>query len=304
MTPAAGTQAEMPAVELDVAALRAWPLPLAEHADKHARGTALVIGGSPRTVGAVILAGIAALRMGAGRLQIAVAEPAATAVAVAVPEALVEGLPVHADGRLRPRRAVERLTPLAAVADAVLIGPGLRTDPATTDFVDALVTHVPPATIVVLDAAAADRELIARVAPRLRGRSIVVANPGEVAELLGIPRERRDAADPAQLAARHGVVVVSNGCVAGPDGRRWQCHLGGPGLGTSGSGDVLAGLAVGAAARCGDSAHAACWATWAHAASGRRLATTNGETGFIAREIADGVPPVVAAVARAGGPGG
>src|SRR5829696_1215679 len=73
-------------VGLDADLIDRWPLPLDEDGDKHVRGTVLVIGGSPVTPGAVILAGIAALRMGAGRLQIATAEGPASAVAVAVPE--------------------------------------------------------------------------------------------------------------------------------------------------------------------------------------------------------------------------
>src|SRR4051794_41763115 len=59
---------------LDADALRRWPMPDLATADKYSRGTVLVIGGSPSTPGAVVLAGIAALGMGAGRLQIATAE--------------------------------------------------------------------------------------------------------------------------------------------------------------------------------------------------------------------------------------
>ncbi len=50
--------------------LRDWPLPTPD-GGKHARGTVLVIGGARATVGAVRLAGVAALRAGAGVLQLA-----------------------------------------------------------------------------------------------------------------------------------------------------------------------------------------------------------------------------------------
>ena len=50
------------AVPLDAALLRAWPMPVRQGGDKFARGTAAVVGGSPRTPGAVRLAGEAALR--------------------------------------------------------------------------------------------------------------------------------------------------------------------------------------------------------------------------------------------------
>ena len=79
--------------------LLGWPLPEAEDgADKHARGTALVIGGDATTPGSVLLAGLAALRVGAGRLQVATAEETATAIGVAAPEAKVMGLPLPALG--------------------------------------------------------------------------------------------------------------------------------------------------------------------------------------------------------------
>ena len=60
---------------------------------------------------------------------------------------------------------------------------------------------------------------------------------------------------------------------------------GSPGLGTSGSGDVLAGLVVGAAARCGDAEQATCWATVAHTESAASLARRFGELSFLARDL-------------------
>ena len=108
-----------------------------------------------------------------------------------------------------------------------------------------------------------------------------------------------DVDDLHELSRRHGAVVVSFGDVVAPDGRWWACRTGGPGLGTSGSGDVLAGLVAGAAARCREAAQAACWGTWAHATSGRRLASSVHEVGFIAREIADEVPATMRTLAAA-----
>jgi NAD(P)H-hydrate repair Nnr-like enzyme with NAD(P)H-hydrate dehydratase domain len=63
-----------------------------------------------------------------------------------------------------------------------------------------------------------------------------------------------------------------------------------PGLGTSGSGDVLAGLVLGAAARCDDVAQAVCWGTYAHAQAGDRLAGRMGALSFLARELVAEVP--------------
>ena len=83
-------------------------LPLPQHdegASKHDRGSVLVVGGSRQTPGAALLAGIAALRVGAGRLQIATASSVAVQLAVAVPESLVRGLPETPGGALAPAGA-------------------------------------------------------------------------------------------------------------------------------------------------------------------------------------------------------
>ena len=81
------------------ALLKAWPLPdMAKAEGKEARGRVLVVGGSRDIPGAVWLAGVAALRTGAGKLHIATAREAAIALAVALPEAKVTGVPTDADG--------------------------------------------------------------------------------------------------------------------------------------------------------------------------------------------------------------
>jgi ADP-dependent NAD(P)H-hydrate dehydratase len=280
---------------LSASLLRNWPLPLDPEDDKHSRGTVMVIGGSPRTPGAVLLAGVAALRMGAGRLQLATAEPVATALAVAVPEALVEPVGVTAAGALVAPDALERLASRLGQASAVLVGPGLEQDGgAIAELVEGVLAQVSAETVVVLDARAIGA--VAGVCrPRVPGgadRLVITPNPGELAGLGGDgPLESTAVA----VSRRHGVVVATKGLVVAPDGRRWRESGGGPGLGTSGSGAVLAGLVAGAAARSGDPAQAACWATHAHARAGDRLAARLGAVSFLARELLDEVPAIVAA---------
>jgi hydroxyethylthiazole kinase-like uncharacterized protein yjeF len=270
MTPRS-RRADRDAVALDATLAREWPLPLSDDADKHTRGTVLVIGGAVETPGAVVLAGIAALRMGAGRLQIATVAEAAASVAVAVPESMVLSM---SDGELDEH---------VARAGAVVVGPGLRAvDP--TELVDRVLRRAKDEAIVVLDALAlqaldrVDRDLLDQVG----GRLVLTPNREEVARLGGD--------DLVALAESTGAVVTSFGSVAAPDGRQWVSAASTPGLGTSGSGDVLAGLIGGAAARSGDAAHAAVWGTYAHAAAGARLSARMGRVGFIARELLDEVP--------------
>ena len=73
----------------------------------------------------------------------------------------------------------------------------------------------------------------------------------------------------------------------------WLVPFGHPGLGTSGSGDVLAGAVAGLLARGTERAQAACWATYLHAAAGDRLAPVVGRIGFLARELVDTLPHVL-----------
>ena len=109
---------------LNHALLAGWPLS-GDDGDKHDRGTALVVGGSAETPGAALLAGTAALHIGAGRLQIATGAKIATAVAVAMPEARV--IPID-EAEAGP------LAELLAAADAVVIGPGIDDIVASASF--------------------------------------------------------------------------------------------------------------------------------------------------------------------------
>lgn len=105
---------------------------------------------------------------------------------------------------------------------------------------------------------------------------------------------------PQELAlafARHtrSVLVLKGATtyIAAPDGALWVHRSDCPGLGTSGSGDVLAGIIAGLAARCGDALQAALWGVRLHALGGREAAQARGTLGFLAREIADGVPAIL-----------
>ncbi len=264
--------ADAAAVPLDAALLRAWPMPVRQGGDKFARGTAVVVGGSPRTPGAVLLAGEAALRMGAGRLQIATASEVAVTVGVAVPEALVASLEADDDGGLLWSDETHLATMLQE-AQAVLIGPGMLNE-TCADVVGGVLRCINDEALVVLDARAlcSLTDIADEVIPR--GRLVLTPNRQELRTLAGCDDEPGDVDDAtlaSDVARQFGAVVSCFGHVTSPE-RAWTMGAGSPGLGTSGSGDVLAGLVVGAAARCGDAEQATCWATVAHTESAASLA--------------------------------
>ena len=112
----------------------------------------LVVGGALEMPGALILSATAALRAGAGKLQIATCRSISQAVAVAIPEARVYALPETKRGAIAAS-AASQLAELSAEVQAVLIGPGMIDEAAVARLMRSLLPHLKGMT-VVLDAAA------------------------------------------------------------------------------------------------------------------------------------------------------
>ncbi len=286
------------ALVLDRAALCAWPLPAVEEdADKELRGSLLIVAGSAEIPGAALLAAEAALRAGAGKVCIATAAEVAVALAVAVPEARVIALDRSADGGLA-RGHETALGEVLARVDAVLVGPGLAGDENSVRLARALLGlcgQLPQWPRVILDAAALDA--VQDRAPR--GPVLVTPHAGEMAHLTGVakPAVIAQAQELALDAARRWQAVVAlkgaQTVVAAPDGRSWRHERSIPGLAMSGSGDVLAGLIAGLAARGATLEQAAAWGVVLHAQAGERLARRCGAIGFLARELPGEVPAML-----------
>jgi ADP-dependent NAD(P)H-hydrate dehydratase len=276
--------------------LREHPLP-APGDSKSSRGTALVIGGAVGTPGAVMLAGLAALRVGAGVLTVAVPRSVAVALAVAVPEA---GVSSWDDSSGRPTDFAA-VTERIAAADSVLVGPGLDDPEFTRRVVDVTLDDLPADVPIVLDAFALGvlPDLADRVTA-LDGRVVLTPNHTEAARLLDSEPDAIKATDDDQvatkLADRWSATVIYQGIVATAGGDAATVGTGHGGLGTSGSGDVLAGAVAGVLARGADVHPAACWAAYLHAAAGDRLAAQVGKVGFLARELLGELPRVMSEV--------
>jgi hydroxyethylthiazole kinase-like uncharacterized protein yjeF len=265
---------------------------------KRDRGDVLVVGGARKTPGAAALTGIAALRVGAGRLTVAVAESVAGAFAVSFPEAGVIGLPETRGGAVAGHAGADAVADDLDV-DVVVVGPGLDDPDEAGALLERLVPAVPERTRVLLDAfalgALGNRPDLGE---SLRDRLILTPNATEAGFLLG--KDVDDLPDAMlEVADRYRAVVSGGGMVAEPSGRLRAVQAGGPGLGTSGSGDVLAGAIGGLIARGAETADAVCWATYLHARAGDRLAERIGPLGFLARELADELPAVLARSATA-----
>ena len=281
--------------------LRSIALPKADSDSKDGRGRVLVVAGCTQLPGAVLLAANAAMRVGAGKLQIAVCRDLAIPIGIAVPEALVVGLPQTADGGISGACAGDLAT-RAEKSDAILIGPGMVEDGDGQDVTAAIVRGAGDAA-VILDAGALGALKANPDLARDRTKPLIITpHAGEMAQLLDMSRDAIEA-DP--LAAAHratdrfGTVTVMKGGstqIVAPGGQAWSYEAGHVGLATSGSGDTLAGLIVGLLARGGTPVDAAMWGVFVHGEAGRRLARRYGGIGFLAREISDQVPCILAEV--------
>ncbi|MDX6224229.1 MAG: hypothetical protein QOE64_605 [Frankiales bacterium] len=262
--------------------LVAWAPSAPSGGGKEERGRVLVIGGDVGTPGGVLLAGEAALRVGAGKLQIGCAPEAVAALAVAVPEALV----------------VDRaeVSALAAEADAVLIGPGIGDADEASRIVKGLLPELENVPLVLDALALAAADLVTgRAAP-----TVLTPNPTEAARALDRDELGDEVAAAVELSSRTGAVVALGSelsVCAGPGGPVWTDNSGDSGLGVSGSGDVKAGAVAGLLARGLAPERAAVLATWLHARAGERC----GPIGYLAREIAAELPHALAELSGADG---
>ena len=273
---------------LSLALLKKHPLPsVFEAGDKEERGAVLIVGGSLLVPGAAILAGLAALRAGCGKVAIAIDRRVAALVAQSLPEALVLPLAPGESAKSLPAALAKEVRS----ADAILIGVGMEPSPATAR----LVLQVARASnsALVLDAGALAGATKSRLSrPQ---RCILTPHAGEMAKLTGKPKSTitTQAAAIAQEVAHtlHATVVLKGARTFIADSEALlRNERGHPGLGTSGSGDVLSGALVALLARGATPRWAAAWAVWLHALAGERLARRIGTTGFLAREIAHEMP--------------
>lgn len=291
-------------VPLDREWLSAHPLPNADDAaDKDAKGRLLIVGGSMSVPGALLLSAEAAMRVGAGKVKMATVDGAALPLGIAFPEAAVVGLPDTDEGEIA-RRAIETILPFVDRSDAILIGPAMADGDEARDLVSALLRATPRDGAVLLDAGAVSSATPLSADMKSAACPIVLTpHCGEMASLMEMDKSEveRDQADVAFAAAqRFGATVVlksSSTVIASPAGDllTYDSHC--PGLGTAGSGDVLAGVIAGLLARGVEPLAASAWGVWLHGSCGQEVARTAGAIGFMARDL----PPLLPSLMQSGG---
>jgi ADP-dependent NAD(P)H-hydrate dehydratase len=263
-------------------------------ADKQDRGTVLIVGGAAEIPGALLLAGVAALRAGAGTLQLAGPRSIVPALGVAVPEARVFALPETSDGLL-DRKSAARAVECAGSANAILIGPGMINEDAIRGFMEVAIPRLSEKRLVI-DATALSALRGGRHRFTENTKAVLTPNVAEMARMTGATKESVESdlrASAMSVAEDLNAVVVLKGAetiIATPYGEVFRYSEGDVGLATSGSGDALAGILVGLIARGATLDQAAVWAVYLHGAAGNRLKRRIGPVGFLGRELSDEIP--------------
>jgi NAD(P)H-hydrate epimerase len=262
----------------------------------------LVVGGSTRYPGAILLAARAAARCGAGVVTVASARSVVESIAGSDPNltffTLAEGQP----GVVATASAAQLTPVLGEKVRAVLIGPGLAHAPGTDEFVAALLRNTRgAATVVDADGlnALARTEDWPKLIPQ---RCVLTPHDGEAARLAGgvVPAGSGRIAFAERHAREWQATVVLKGPVTVvTDGKKTFVHdLPNPTLGVGGSGDVLGGAVAAFLARGLAPLAAACAAVWVHGRAGALLASEIGESGALASDIVDALPRAMGEIVR------
>ncbi|HEY8732368.1 MAG TPA: NAD(P)H-hydrate dehydratase [Candidatus Limnocylindria bacterium] len=274
--------------------MRAVLKPLAPDAGKEQRGRVLVVGGSTRYPGAVVLAARAAARCGAGVVTVASARSVIESISGGDPNLTFFPLAEAQPGLVATASAAQLTTVLAEKVKALLVGPGLAHATGTDEFVAALLRNA-RATPTVVDAdglnALARTEDWTKLLP---SKCVLTPHDGEAARLAGrvVPAGAGRIAFVERHAREWGTVVALKGAVTVvTDGKRTFVHdLPNPTLGVGGSGDVLGGAVAAFLARGLAPLAAACAAVWVHGRAGALLAAEIGESGALATDIVEALP--------------
>lgn len=227
--------------------------PRLRDANKGQFGHVLVVAGSRGKSGAAAMAGLAALRTGAGLVTVACAESIQSTVAGFAPELMTEGLPETGEGTISPS-AAGRVDELLAGKDVVILGPGLSRNTETVEFIRDFVKRCPVPLVVDADGLNAFEGRSAEIKAGQNFR-VLTPHPGEAARLIGVPIEQiqQDRTETARrIATETGACVVLKGSrtvVAGISGETWINMTGNPAMAKGGTGDVLSGIISAALAR-------------------------------------------------------
>jgi ADP-dependent NAD(P)H-hydrate dehydratase / NAD(P)H-hydrate epimerase len=269
--------------------------PRPSESNKGNYGHVLVIGGSLGKAGAAAMAGMSALRAGAGLSTVATAKSILSTVAGFHPELMTEPLR-ETDAGAISTSAQDRIEELAKGKTVLAIGPGISRDPQPAELVRNLVGKLRLPMVVDADGLNAFESRTNEL--NGVGRTLVITpHPGEMARLAGctIADVQKDRLGTARKFARdHELIVVLKGhrtLVVRPDGEAWVNTTGNPGMATGGTGDILTGMVAGMIAQFpGAMLFAVLAAVHLHGLAGDVMRERVGEHSLVATDLLQGLP--------------
>ena len=275
--------------------------PRVRDSNKGLYGHVLVIAGGRGTTGAAAMAGLGALRAGAGLATVASAESALASIASHAPEIMTEPLPETDSGAISASAlSNSALATILEKKTVVALGPGMGRHPETVEFIRRIIRDLPLPMVADADGLNA---LEAKDLPG-SGVRILTPHPGEMARLTNqtISQIQADRVSCARtFASEHQVYLVLKGnrsVIAAPDGRVWINPTGSPAMATGGTGDVLTGMIAGLVAQFPHKLEAALLAAvYLHGRAGELGANELGEKALIATDLFDFLPEAMREVA-------
>ena len=296
-SPEAAIQSELKLEVTTARDLASLLAPRPRESNKGMYGHVLIVGGSLGKAGAAAMAGMAALRAGAGLVTVATAKSALANVAGFAAELMTEPLPETDTGGIAVASAKSgKLLQLASTMTVVAIGPGIGRHPETVEFVREAVRQLKCPLVIDADGLNAfdgNTELLDGSKRAL----VLTPHPGEMARLAGISTKavQADRLNVARTFAReHKLVLVLKGnltVIALANGTAWVNPTGNPGMATGGTGDILTGMTAGILAQMpNDAALAAVAAVYLHGLAGDVAAETIDEHSLVATDLLAGLP--------------
>jgi NAD(P)H-hydrate epimerase len=274
-------------------------------AHKGTFGSAMVIAGSPRYVGAAALACTGALRAGAGIVTLGCGRSVHPILAAKLTETTFEPLDDH-DGSLSAAETNDVIRALSSGGrqySALLVGPGLGQDGYVQAFIKSLLPAVTAGLGVrtlIIDADGLNNMAKLSGWPAiLKVPAVLTPHPGEMSRLTGLPAAEIQAdrlGVARRFAAEWNATIVLKGAntvIATPGGRARISPFANPGLATPGSGDVLAGVITGLVAQGLDPFDAASLGVYLHAAAGDIVRADLGDSGIIAGDLLPALPRAI-----------
>jgi ADP-dependent NAD(P)H-hydrate dehydratase / NAD(P)H-hydrate epimerase len=279
--------------------------PRPRDSNKGMYGHVLVVGGSVGKIGAAVMAGFSALRMGAGLVTVATPRSALPTVASFYPELMTEPLAETDEGTIASE-SLKAFEQIAEKKTVLAIGPGISRHPSTVEFVHSVVMESETPIVLDADGLNAFEGRAKELSRRGHGHNgdnadkptlVLTPHPGEMSRLTGltiaaIQRDRINVA--RKFAQDHGIILVLKGdrtIIAGPHGEAWVNTTGNPGMATGGTGDILTGMVAGMLAQHPKQAfQAVLAAVYLHGLAGDIACESMGEHSLVATDLITALP--------------